>query len=129
VKGEFATRLKELVEVLTWEIQQRTKSGLNLAKELNRALGSFIRNLLHIFHGNHAFHMVSLNLIWIIIIILPKIKAIVTDIASNNSETLIEFKFEFLKLVFEYEHFVQLNLPQPVIIDSIPNLLSDFSRY
>lgn len=44
----------------------------------------------------------------------------------NNVEILIEFKFDLIKLITDYEHFVQLNLPIVHAIDAFNNLVQSF---
>jgi hypothetical protein len=55
---EFITSLKELITGIVLEIQQRTKSGLNLARDLNKSLSIFIRNLFSILDRGIAFQLV-----------------------------------------------------------------------
>eukprot|EP01114_Cavostelium_apophysatum_P003911 TRINITY_DN1404_c0_g1_i1.p1 TRINITY_DN1404_c0_g1~~TRINITY_DN1404_c0_g1_i1.p1 ORF type:complete len:1840 (+),score=629.05 TRINITY_DN1404_c0_g1_i1:76-5595(+) len=110
----FITKLKDLIEMLTYDLQQRTKSGLNLAKELNKSLAIFLRNMLSVMDRGTAFQI---------------IERFAREITSSNTDSLIEFKVEFLRSICDYEYYVQLNLPvEHKDIESVTSLVSDFQK-
>jgi hypothetical protein len=81
--------LKELIRLLTTEIQQRSKTGVNVAKELNKSLALFLRSCFAVMDRGLTFQFID---------------QIVKDIThGNDSETLVEFKFDFITLVCDYE--------------------------
>jgi hypothetical protein len=56
------------------------------------------------------------------------VEKIAREMVINNAEILMEFKIDFLRILCDYELFVPLNLPLPVTIDSIPDIMDTFAR-
>ncbi len=87
--SQFINNLRELIGILTTDIQQRSKTGITIAKELNKSLAIFLRNMFSIMDRGLCFQFVEL---------------IVREIThGNDSETLVELKFDFISLVCDYE--------------------------
>ena len=58
-----------------------------------------------------------------------QIEKVIEELAANKEDdlTLIDYKFEFLQIICEYEHFVPLNYPVPDTIVSVPKLQQSFA--
>lgn len=96
-ESSFLISLKELIAAVTFEIQQRTRSGLNIAKELNRELAEFICNLFTILDYKTSFQIVEI---------------VINGLSSSkHDDTLFDFKIEFLKQICDYPNFIALNFP------------------
>ena len=111
----FTKNLKNLILYLSVEIQLRSKTGINIAKELTRTLAYFIKSLFAILDRKIALQLVS--------IVINQLTY------QNDSEGLIELKFDFLALVLEYEQYIPLNLPLPHLnISNLTDIFEDFSK-
>jgi hypothetical protein len=108
---ESSTRiLKKLLRFFTQYI--KNSSHLKTRADANSYLALFIRDLFSVYDRGHALDMV---------------KAYIEDISPSGWDTqddisLAYFKYDFLKIVGDYEHYIQLNLPLPHKITNIQHL-------
>eukprot|EP01137_Pigoraptor_chileana_P018685 Opistho-2@78585 len=95
----FQISLRTLVEMLSAENQRRTKTMVTVASRLNQSLAFFLRDLLAFMDRGFVFSMVQKHI----------------EDSSRESDasgdTLMELKFEFLRILCSSEHYLALNLP------------------
>ncbi|KYR03085.1 DOCK family protein [Tieghemostelium lacteum] len=84
-----------------------------LASEANNNLALFIRDLFAVYDKGA-----------IIDLVFTYINDINTAISKDhaNSTTLIFYKFDFLRIITDYEHYINLNIPIPYSVHHIQNL-------
>lgn len=92
----FTLNIRTLMDLLTMEIQKRSKLGHTIAKRLNQAVGYFLRDCLGFMDRGFIFSLIHRH---------------ADETKPNDSEVLLEFKLEFLRIICNYEHYVALNLP------------------
>lgn len=83
----------------------------NEAKTLNTAVALFMKDLFSVCDRG---------------LVLTLIQQHIIDIHSDNSLLLMLSKLNFLSVITDYEHYIPLNLPTSIKIESIPNLFSHF---
>ena len=101
--ADFKIALKKLVLLLSWEVQERLNTSLQLAKELSRKIASFLVDMLSICDRG-----------FIIDLALRALK----EIAPREDESCWEMRADFWKILASYEHWPQLSLPLTMHIDS-----------
>ena len=94
----------------------KKSSHLKSRSDANNYLALFIRDLFVVYDRGQAIDMV---------------RGYIEDISPAKLETqeqltLSYLKFDFLKIVVDYEHYIQLNLPLPHKINSAQNLTVQF---
>ena len=97
---QFATDVRGLVAVLAWEICQRCKSALTVCKDLSRNIAAFFNDLFAVADRG---------------VVLQAVYLFLHEVSSSEAQennVLSEFKFEFMRVLLENEHFLVLNLPR-----------------
>ncbi|KJE96095.1 Dock7 protein [Capsaspora owczarzaki ATCC 30864] len=92
----LSNNIRALLELLTFEIQKRSKSGHTIGKRLNQSVAYFLRDALAFYDRGFILSLVQRHL---------------NETAPNDAEVLLEFKLEFIRILCNYEHYVALNLP------------------
>ncbi len=91
--------------LLVKEVQSRVTTGGELARELNRNIAFFLKDLLALMDRGQVFRLIH---------------TYVTNLQPNNADiTLVSFKFQALKILTDYEHYVPLNWPVATRIPSV----------
>lgn len=107
--ASFQHVLHRLALQLVWEAQERSSSGVMLGKDVVYALGLFVSDLFSVIDRGFVVHLIH---------------SVVLAIAPTNDQTLVDFKFGFLRTVSQYYRFwVQNNLPLPLRIASPEDLV------
>ncbi|KAL7748929.1 hypothetical protein RI367_005577 [Sorochytrium milnesiophthora] len=91
----FLADLKQLVLEITQEVHRRGMTGLNIGKELNEALGYFLIDIMPYMTKTFMFDLIESHSL---------------SFKAEESTTLCSFKFDFLRTVYGYEHYIPLNL-------------------
>jgi len=111
VKKEFLEEITEVVKVSSEMIRQRA-FGQEVTPLFNSYLGFFVKDLFSLLDRGFVLSLVHEYVI------------ITSAQVSNGLQksSVLKDKFSFLRIICDYEHFIQLNLPiiQPLI--SINNL-------
>lgn len=106
----FTRILKKLIRFFTQHI--KNSSHIKTRADANNYLALFIRDLFSVYDRGHVLDMV---------------KSYIEDITpvgweSQDDISLAYFKYDFLKIVIDYEHYIPLNLPLPHKITNVQNL-------
>uniref|UniRef100_A0A9J8A8P5 Dedicator of cytokinesis 9b n=1 Tax=Cyprinus carpio carpio TaxID=630221 RepID=A0A9J8A8P5_CYPCA len=96
--ASFHHAVETLVNMLMPHITQKYKDNLDAARNANHSLAVFIKACI-IFDDLNSFN--------------NSINNYVSCFVPGDPKTLYEFKFEFLRVVCNHEHYVPLNLPMP----------------
>lgn|SRR3990167_9623011 len=75
----------------------------NMAKTINENMALFFKDLLTLFDRGIVMELIYLY-------------------ETNLPESQIQLKFDFLRIICDYEHYVQLNFPIPDVIQDATNL-------
>ncbi|CAG04980.1 unnamed protein product [Tetraodon nigroviridis] len=120
--ASFYHAVETLVNMLMPHITQKYKDNLDAARNANHSLAVFIKRCFTFMDRGFA---------------LKQINNYMNCFVPGDPKTLYEFKFEFLRVVCNHEHFVPLNLPMPFRKGRIPrfqdlqldySLTDDFCR-
>lgn len=89
--------LKKLLDLLNAHVREKSVSTYNVAKLLNTNVALFFKDCLSILDRGIAFRLIydysrSLDL-------------------QNKNSVLVGFKFTFLRVINDHEHYIPLNLP------------------
>jgi hypothetical protein len=84
---------------------------LKTASDANNFLALFIRDQFALSDRGHAIDMVKSYL-----------EEMSTSKPEEQEGIVVFFKFDFLKIIVDYEHYIQLNHPLPYQIESVQNL-------
>ncbi|XP_051566435.1 dedicator of cytokinesis protein 9 [Myxocyprinus asiaticus] len=95
---QFYHSVETLVTMLMPHITQKYKDNLDAARNANHSLAVFIKRCFTFMDRGFVF---------------KQINNYINCFMPGDSKTLYEFKFEFLKVVCNHEHYVPLNLPMP----------------
>ncbi|XP_028248822.1 dedicator of cytokinesis protein 9 isoform X5 [Parambassis ranga] len=96
--ASFYHAVETLVSMLMPHITQKYKDNLDAARNANHSLAVFIKRCLTFMDRGFVF---------------KQINNYMNCFVPGDPKTLYEFKFEFLKVVCNHEHYVPLNLPMP----------------
>ncbi|XP_039649280.1 dedicator of cytokinesis protein 9 isoform X4 [Perca fluviatilis] len=96
--ASFYHAVETLVNMLMPHITQKYKDNLDAARNANHSLAVFIKRCFTFMDRGFIF---------------KQINNYVNCFMPGDPKTLYEFKFEFLRVVCNHEHYVPLNLPMP----------------
>ncbi|GLD64791.1 dedicator of cytokinesis protein 9-like isoform X2 [Lates japonicus] len=96
--ASFYHAVETLVNMLMPHITQKYKDNLDAARNANHSLAVFIKRCFTFMDRGFVF---------------KQINNYMNCFVPGDSKTLYEFKFEFLRVVCNHEHYVPLNLPMP----------------
>uniref|UniRef100_A0A673BKX5 Dedicator of cytokinesis 9 n=1 Tax=Sphaeramia orbicularis TaxID=375764 RepID=A0A673BKX5_9TELE len=96
--ASFHHTVETLVNMMMPHITQKYKDNLDAARNANHSLAVFIKRCFNLMDRGFAF---------------KQINNYINCFMPGDPKTLFEFKFEFLRVVCNHEHYVPLNLPMP----------------
>ncbi|XP_058247469.1 dedicator of cytokinesis protein 9 isoform X11 [Hemibagrus wyckioides] len=96
--ASFHHTVETLVNMLMPHITQKYKDNLDATRNANHSLAVFIKRCFTFMDRGFAF---------------KQINNYINCFMPGDARTLYEFKFEFLKVVCNHEHYIPLNLPMP----------------
>uniref|UniRef100_A0AAQ5XJR4 Dedicator of cytokinesis 9b n=1 Tax=Amphiprion ocellaris TaxID=80972 RepID=A0AAQ5XJR4_AMPOC len=96
--ASFYHAVETLVNMLMPHITQKYKDNLDAARNANHSLAVFIKRCFTFMDRGFVF---------------KQINNYMNCFVPGDPKTLYEFKFEFLRVVCNHEHYVPLNLPMP----------------
>uniref|UniRef100_A0AAX7V425 Dedicator of cytokinesis 9 n=1 Tax=Astatotilapia calliptera TaxID=8154 RepID=A0AAX7V425_ASTCA len=96
--ASFHHTVETLVNMIMPHITQKYKDNLDAARNANHSLAVFIKRCFNLMDRGFVF---------------KQINNYINCFVPGDPKTLFEFKFEFLRVVCNHEHFVPLNLPMP----------------
>uniref|UniRef100_A0A3Q2CU88 Dedicator of cytokinesis 9b n=1 Tax=Cyprinodon variegatus TaxID=28743 RepID=A0A3Q2CU88_CYPVA len=96
--ASFYHAVETLVNMLMPHITQKYKDNLDAARNANHSLAVFIKRCFTFMDRGFVF---------------KQINNYMNCFVPGDPKTLFEFKFEFLRVVCNHEHYVPLNLPMP----------------
>ncbi|XP_035995255.1 dedicator of cytokinesis protein 9 isoform X17 [Fundulus heteroclitus] len=94
----FHHTVETLVNMMMPHITQKYKDNLDAARNANHSLAVFIKRCFNLMDRGFVF---------------KQINNYINCFVPGDPKTLFEFKFEFLRVVCNHEHYVPLNLPMP----------------
>ncbi|XP_030639154.1 dedicator of cytokinesis protein 9 [Chanos chanos] len=94
----FHHAVETLVNMLMPHITQKYKDNLDAARNANHSLAVFVKRCFTFMDRGFIF---------------KQINNYINCFMPGDPKTLYEFKFEFLRVVCNHEHYVPLNLPMP----------------
>ncbi|XP_053540065.1 dedicator of cytokinesis protein 9 isoform X5 [Ictalurus punctatus] len=96
--ASFHHAVETLVNMLMPHITQKYKDNLDAARNANHSLAVFIKRCFTLMDRGFVFKQIS---------------NYANCFVPGDPKTLCEFKFAFLRVVCNHEHFIPLNLPMP----------------
>ncbi|XP_039546684.1 dedicator of cytokinesis protein 9 isoform X4 [Pimephales promelas] len=96
--ASFYHSVETLVTMLMPHITQKYKDNLDATRNANHSLAVFVKRCFTFMDRGFVF---------------KQINNYISCFMAGDCKTLCEFKFEFLKVVCNHEHYVPLNLPMP----------------
>ncbi|XP_047456081.1 dedicator of cytokinesis protein 9-like isoform X3 [Mugil cephalus] len=96
--ASFHHTVETLVNMMMPHITQKYKDNLDAARNANHSLAVFIKRCFNLMDRGFMF---------------KQINNYINSFMPGDPKTLYEFKFEFLRVVCNHEHYVPLNLPMP----------------
>uniref|UniRef100_A0A8C3AE01 Dedicator of cytokinesis 9 n=1 Tax=Cyclopterus lumpus TaxID=8103 RepID=A0A8C3AE01_CYCLU len=96
--ASFHHTVETLVNMMMPHITQKYKDNLDAARNANHSLAVFIKRCLNLMDRGFMF---------------KQINNYINCFMPGDPKTLFEFRFEFLRVVCNHEHYVPLNLPMP----------------
>uniref|UniRef100_A0A665XCN8 Dedicator of cytokinesis 9 n=1 Tax=Echeneis naucrates TaxID=173247 RepID=A0A665XCN8_ECHNA len=96
--ASFHHTVETLVNMMMPHITQKYKDNLDAARNANHSLAVFIKRCFNLMDRGFVF---------------KQINNYINCFMPGDPKTLFEFKFEFLRVVCNHEHYVPLNLPMP----------------
>ncbi|XP_030641604.1 dedicator of cytokinesis protein 9 [Chanos chanos] len=96
--ASFHHTVETLVNMMMPHITQKYKDNLDAARNANHSLAVFVKRCFTFMDRGFVF---------------KQINNYITCFMPGDTKTLYEFKFEFLRVVCNHEHYVPLNLPMP----------------
>ncbi|XP_061154329.1 dedicator of cytokinesis protein 9-like isoform X2 [Syngnathus typhle] len=97
--ASFYHAVEILVNMLMPHITQKYKDNLDAARNANHSLAVFIKRCFTFMDRGFVF---------------KQINNYTNCFIPGDPKTLYEFKFEFLRIVCNHEHYIPLNLPMPL---------------
>uniref|UniRef100_A0A674DSQ1 Dedicator of cytokinesis 9 n=1 Tax=Salmo trutta TaxID=8032 RepID=A0A674DSQ1_SALTR len=95
----FHYTVETLVNMMMPHITQKYKDNLDAARNANHSLAVFIKRCLTLMDRGFVFKQIN--------------HYIHCFVPGDPRVTLFEFKFEFLRVICNHEHYIPLNLPMP----------------
>uniref|UniRef100_A0A8C7VTA9 Dedicator of cytokinesis protein 9 n=1 Tax=Oncorhynchus mykiss TaxID=8022 RepID=A0A8C7VTA9_ONCMY len=95
----FHHTVETLVNMMMPHITQKYKDNLDAARNANHSLAVFIKRCLTLMDRGFVFKQIN--------------HYIHCFVPGDPRVTLFEFKFEFLRVICNHEHYIPLNLPMP----------------
>uniref|UniRef100_A0A4W5P3J8 Dedicator of cytokinesis 9 n=1 Tax=Hucho hucho TaxID=62062 RepID=A0A4W5P3J8_9TELE len=95
----FHHTVDTLVNMMMPHITQKYKDNLDAARNANHSLAVFIKRCLTLMDRGFVFKQIN--------------HYIHCFVPGDPRVTLFEFKFEFLRVICNHEHYIPLNLPMP----------------
>ncbi|KAK7168575.1 hypothetical protein R3I93_004792 [Phoxinus phoxinus] len=96
--ASFYHSVETLVTMMMPHITQKYKDNLDATRNANHSLAVFVKRCFTFMDRGFVF---------------KQINNYITCFMPGDCKTLYEFKFEFLKVACNHEHYVPLNLPMP----------------
>ncbi|XP_061089370.1 dedicator of cytokinesis protein 9-like isoform X1 [Conger conger] len=96
--ASFHHTVETLVNMMMPHITQKYKDNLDAARNANHSLAVFIKRCFTLMDRGFIF---------------KQINNYINCFVPGDPKTLYEFKFEFLHVVCNHEHYIPLNLPMP----------------
>ncbi|KFV83956.1 Dedicator of cytokinesis protein 9 [Struthio camelus australis] len=96
--ASFHHAVETVVNMLTPHITQKYRDNPEASKNANHSLAAFIKRCFTFMDRGFVF---------------KQINNYISCFAPGDPKTLFEFKFEFLRVVCNHEHYIPLNLPMP----------------
>ncbi|CAJ1079445.1 dedicator of cytokinesis protein 9 isoform X9 [Xyrichtys novacula] len=96
--ASFHHTVETLVNMMMPHITQKYKDNLDAARNANHSLAVFIKRCFNLMDRGFVF---------------KQINNYINCFMPGDPKTLFEFRFEFLRVVCNHEHYVPLNLPMP----------------
>ncbi|XP_034429857.1 dedicator of cytokinesis protein 9-like isoform X12 [Hippoglossus hippoglossus] len=96
--ASFHHTVETLVNMMMPHITQKYKDNLDAARNANHSLAVFIKRCFNLMDRGFVF---------------KQINNYINGFMPGDTKTLFEFKFEFLRVVCNHEHYIPLNLPMP----------------
>ncbi|XP_054915051.1 dedicator of cytokinesis protein 9-like isoform X2 [Poeciliopsis prolifica] len=96
--ASFHHAVETLVNMLMPHITQKYKDNLDASRNANHSLALFIKRCFTFMDRGFVF---------------KQINNYMNCFVPGDPKTLFEFKFEFLRVVCNHEHYIPLNLPMP----------------
>ncbi|XP_014914811.1 dedicator of cytokinesis protein 9-like isoform X3 [Poecilia latipinna] len=96
--ASFHHTVETLVNMLMPHITQKYKDNLDASRNANHSLALFIKRCFTFMDRGFVF---------------KQINNYMNCFVPGDPKTLFEFKFEFLRVVCNHEHYIPLNLPMP----------------
>uniref|UniRef100_A0A8C7WBI0 Dedicator of cytokinesis 9 n=1 Tax=Oncorhynchus mykiss TaxID=8022 RepID=A0A8C7WBI0_ONCMY len=94
----FHHTVETLVNMMMPHITQKYKDNLDAARNANHSLAVFIKRCFTLMDRGFVF---------------KQINNYINCFVPGDPKTLFEFKFEFLRVICNHEHYIPLNLPMP----------------
>ncbi|XP_028834946.1 dedicator of cytokinesis protein 9-like isoform X4 [Denticeps clupeoides] len=113
--ASFHHAVETLVSMVVPHITQKYKDSLDAARNANHSLAVFVKRCFTFMDRGFIFKLIN---------------NYAHCFMPGDPKTLYEFKFEFLKVVCNHEHYVPLNLPMPFCkgrIQTFQDLQLDYS--
>jgi hypothetical protein len=111
----FIANLKAFVPELSQDIIRRSRTGVSIGKELNEGLAVFLCNCFPFLDRFIVFELIAGH---------------INAISKQETEVLIGFKYDFLRIICAYEHYIPLNAPinsqGDVKFEKIVNIQKEF---
>uniref|UniRef100_A0A4W5PA70 Dedicator of cytokinesis 9 n=1 Tax=Hucho hucho TaxID=62062 RepID=A0A4W5PA70_9TELE len=96
--ASFHHTVETLVNMMMPHITQKYKDNLDAARNANHSLAVFIKRCFTLMDRGFVF---------------KQINNYINCFVPGDPKTLFEFKFEFLRVICNHEHYIPLNLPMP----------------
>ncbi|XP_075280240.1 dedicator of cytokinesis protein 9 isoform X4 [Opisthocomus hoazin] len=96
--ASFHHAVETVVNMLMPHITQKYRDNSEASKNANHSLAAFIKRCFTFMDRGFVF---------------KQINNYISCFAPGDPKTLFEFKFEFLRVVCNHEHYIPLNLPMP----------------
>uniref|UniRef100_A0A4W5PH72 Dedicator of cytokinesis 9 n=1 Tax=Hucho hucho TaxID=62062 RepID=A0A4W5PH72_9TELE len=97
--ASFHHTVETLVNMMMPHITQKYKDNLDAARNANHSLAVFIKRCFTLMDRGFVFKQIN--------------NYINCFVPGDPKVTLFEFKFEFLRVICNHEHYIPLNLPMP----------------
>ncbi|GAM18922.1 hypothetical protein SAMD00019534_020970, partial [Acytostelium subglobosum LB1] len=120
--ADFNKYLPKLVTFVLHNINASMHSDAppsRLESEANNSLSLFVRDLFTVYDRGTTVDMAFMY--------INEINAHTAQAKDGRRTTLLFYKFDFLKVLTDYEHYVNVNLPIPHSISNIQNITNKFS--
>uniref|UniRef100_A0A669QSU9 Dedicator of cytokinesis 9 n=1 Tax=Phasianus colchicus TaxID=9054 RepID=A0A669QSU9_PHACC len=109
--ASFHHAVETVVNMLMPHITQKYRDNPEASKNANHSLAAFIKRCFTFMDRGFVF---------------KQINNYISCFAPGDPKTLFEFKFEFLRVVCNHEHYIPLNLPILKLIDIVFKLYCSF---